>query len=80
MSLYQFILLDEMEQAEILWEHGVMIANREEEETKYILYQLDKFYIEVQYHKEQNLLKGLTPFENMNRLSPYLDKINIEDL
>jgi hypothetical protein len=63
-TLYQFILLNDIEQAETLWEHGVMISERKEGDIRYILYQIDKFYIEVQYHTEQNVVMKLLPIEN----------------
>jgi hypothetical protein len=40
MTLYQFNALDEMEQAEILWDKGVHIAERIDSEFKYILYRI----------------------------------------
>lgn len=45
MTLYQFNALDEMEQIEAIWEHGVHIAERLHEEYKLILYQIDSFYV-----------------------------------
>jgi hypothetical protein len=48
MTLYQFKAMDEMEQAEAVWD-GVFIADREDEEHKILLYQIDAFYVEVYY-------------------------------
>ncbi len=38
--------MDEMEQAEAVWE-GTHIADREDEQYKILLYQIDGFYVEV---------------------------------
>jgi hypothetical protein len=57
MTLYQFLQLDEMEQAEALWK-SIMIADRIEGEYRLILYQRDSFYLEVWYHMEDNDIRG----------------------
>ncbi len=78
MTLYQFIALDEMEQQEAIWE-GVHIADREDEEHKILLYQLDAFYVEVYYHKKHNVIIKYQPFSSTERLAPYLEKIKIPE-
>ncbi len=76
-TLYQFIGLDEMEQQEAIWE-GVLIADREDEEHKILLYQIDSFYVEVFYHKEYNVIRRYIPFNSTDKLAPYLEKINVQ--
>ena len=51
MTLCQFNLLDEMEQAETVWS-GVLIGERQDEEHSILLYQIDSFYLEVYYHRD----------------------------
>ncbi len=46
MTLYDFIALDEMEQAEAVW-NGVFIADRKDQEHRILLYQVNSFYVEV---------------------------------
>lgn len=77
MTLYQFISLDEMEQQEAIWE-GVLIADREDEEHKIFLYQIDSFYVEVFRPKEYNVVRKFVPFSSTDKLEPYLEKIKIE--
>jgi hypothetical protein len=79
MTLYEFNQLDEMEQAEALW-NGVFIADREDDEHKILLYQIDGFYVEVFYHKEYNVIRRFRSFSSTNPLDPYLDKIDIQAL
>ncbi len=43
MTLYEYNGLDEAEQHEALWEHGVLVGNRVEGEYKIILYQINFF-------------------------------------
>jgi hypothetical protein len=52
MSLYEFNLLNEIQQAEILWENGVHIGEREDQEHTIVLYQIEGFYVEVFYHRD----------------------------
>ncbi|MDQ3842825.1 MAG: hypothetical protein M3342_02250 [Bacteroidota bacterium] len=76
MTLYDFIALDEQEQAEAVW-NGVFIADREDQEHRILLYQIDSFYIEVYYHKEYNVIRRFRPFSSTDQLQPYLEQINI---
>lgn len=77
MTLYEFNRLEEKEQGETLWENGVHITEREDEAHKFILYQIDSFYIEVWYHKKDNEIKKLRTFSSTNQLEPCLPNINI---
>jgi hypothetical protein len=40
---YEYNQLDECEQHEAIWEHGVMVGDRNESEHKIILYQIFSF-------------------------------------
>jgi hypothetical protein len=77
MTIKDFLQADEMEQAEALWEKGVHIAEREDEVHRFILYQLDAFYVEAWYHKEYNVLRKFNVFDDLEQLQPYLEQIKI---
>ena len=76
MTLYEFNALDEMEQAETVWD-SAFTADREDAEHKILLYQRDAFNIEVYYHKEYNVIRKLRSFSSTEQLSPYLDKMDL---
>jgi hypothetical protein len=78
MTMQEFLEGDEMEQAEALWEYGVHIAEREDEVHRFILYQLNAFYVEAWYHKEYNVLRKFNVFDDMEQLQPYLEQIKIQ--
>lgn len=79
MTLYQFNQLDEMEQAEVLWEKAVKLAERKDEVFLYTLYQVDGFYIETKRHIEYDVLQGLRSFFSTDEpLKLYLDQISIK--
>jgi hypothetical protein len=66
MSLYEFDALDEMEQAEVIWD-GVHIAERWDEQHNILLYQIDSFYVEVFHHKELNVIRRFRSFSSISQ-------------
>jgi len=80
MSLYEFNLLNEIQQAEMLWENGVHIGEREDQEHTIVLYQIEGFYVEVFYHRGLSAIKKFRSFSSTDQLMPYTDKINIAGL
>ena len=80
MTLYQFNALDEAEQHEALWDHGVMIGDRIELEHRIILYQLFSFYVELYYHIEYNVLRRLRSFSSTEPLDAYISKFDLRSL
>lgn len=78
MTLYQFNSLNEMQQADELWEKGVHIAERPEGDFELLLYQIDSFYVEVWYQRVDNKIKKIRSFSSINALEPYLKNIQID--
>lgn len=56
MTLHQFKMLDEMEQAEAIWA-GVHLNQRDDGTHTILLYKIDEFYVEVYYHKQFNAIR-----------------------
>ena len=75
MTLYQFKTLDEEEQYNTVWNNGVLIAGRTSKEDKFLLYQIDGFYVELKYDVNINKIVELRSFGNASRLEPYLISI-----
>jgi hypothetical protein len=80
MTLYQFNALDETEQHEAVWNHGVMVGERIEDQHRVLLYQLFSFYIELYYHTEYNVLRRLRSFSNTECLDAYIDTLDLGSL
>jgi hypothetical protein len=80
MTLYEYKLLDEMEQAEVLWDQGVLLGDRTDEEHKVLLYQIDGFYVEVFYSPKSNAIKRIRSFRSVDQLRSYLARIDIAAL
>jgi len=79
MTLYQFNLLDEMEQMEAIW-NAVKLAKRKDDTFHYNLYQIDKFYVEEQIHLELNGRRGFKSFAFLEPLHLYLNDIFLNEL
>ncbi|MDQ3681585.1 MAG: hypothetical protein M3352_00765 [Bacteroidota bacterium] len=83
MTLYDFIQINELQQAEAVWE-GVHIDTRDDGIHTVLLYQInnnESFYVEVYYHKKNNIISRLRPFKSMELLHAlYAYKINIAKL
>ncbi len=80
MTLYNFYLLTEDEQINLLYEHGVYIGKRKDNNTTTVLYQLDSFYVEIIYKKYRFFIHKINCFTTTEKLSPYLEQIDIEDV
>lgn len=80
MTLYQFNLFNETQQAEILWDKGVHLSERKDHIFTYVLYQIDGFYVEVWYHREFNAIQRFRSFSSLNQLDPYLKQVRIENI
>jgi hypothetical protein len=78
MTLYQFNLLDEDHQANIVWNAGIHIDERKDKDLTILLYQIDAFYVEVYYHQEQNKIIRFRSFSSTEQLQPYLEKIFVD--
>jgi hypothetical protein len=76
MTIQSFRQLTGIKQAEVLWEHGVFIGERQSYHHTIMLYQVDAFYIEVLYHKKNGSIE-LRCFETTSLLQPYLEQINL---
>lgn len=77
MTIYEFKALSGFEQAEAVW-NGTLLTHREDGFFRILLYQVDAFYVEVYYHKEENVLLRLRSFTTTRLLEPYLEQIDLK--
>lgn len=82
MTVSQFNRLDELKQLEAVWEHGALVADREDEVNRYKLYQIDSFYVEEEWHKEYNVRRAFYSFAstNVEKMKPFLEKKDISKI
>ena len=80
MRIEQFNILDEKEQAEVLINKGVFIAERLYRDFSIFLYQVDHFYVEIYHNLRYNVIQGMESFEDEEMLKPYLESIDLSPL
>ena len=77
MDFNKFISLNQKQQLDVLIKKGVFLYQSDSLESTEILYQLEGFYVEVFYHREENVIKRFRTFSIIAQLEPYLGKIDI---
>ena len=80
MLLYYFNKLSFKIKYEYTKEFGQMICYRSEGDQKINLYFVDFFFVEVWFSTKSKLLTDIQSFKTMDKLDPYLEKINISSL
>ncbi len=80
MTMYDFQLLPEQQQIDVLYQFGVYIGKRKIKISIILLYQFESFYVEVFYKKYRSHVKHLHCFESTELLDPYLEQIDVENL
>jgi len=70
MTQYEFNQLDELAQIETFWVEGQKVGERLSKSFRYVLYQVNAFYVEVKYNMVVNVIYAMRSFEQE---SPWLD-------
>jgi hypothetical protein len=76
----QFSLLSFAEQYAIIWDHGVFLGAKKDNDSPSFLYQVNNFYTEVIYNSTLSKIEGIRSFTELEELKPYLDKIKLDDI
>lgn len=80
MNQFDFSLLEENEQLDILYHEGVYIGKRKEGLRNILLYQLESFYVEVYYLKHRSHPDKIRCFRSTVFLDPYLENFPVHHL
>jgi hypothetical protein len=80
MTLYEYKILDEPEQYNVLWSKEVFIDHRIRATYNFLLYQIEGFYVELKYNREENKMQGIRSFSSTEQLEPYLRKIKLLEM
>jgi predicted amidohydrolase len=80
LNLEEFTSHDGYNQLLIIEEHGIMVGERENKYHKIHLYQMDSFYAEIFYRRDDNSVWKIGGFDHPILLNPYLDQIDISQL
>jgi hypothetical protein len=80
MNLYQFLQLNQTEQANAVWDQGTFLGHRKDEMNDYALYEIGDFFVEVTYSNDENKILTFKPFKTMRMLEAYWDQVDISDV
>lgn len=75
-TLYNFIAMNETEQANAVW-NGTYLGDRFECDYVIQLYTVSTFYVEVFYDPKENKIIRFRPFKTNKLLDPYLNRIDL---
>lgn len=80
-TFQEFEKLNEQQRANRLWKEGTYLdLSRKTEKLIVDLYGIGDFYVEVFFDSFSEELLYVKPFYNLERLSPYLENIDISNI
>jgi hypothetical protein len=79
MTMPEFELLPYNEKIDLLYREGVYIGKHKGDVAR-VLYQVESFYVEINYKKYRRTIIDFQCFTCTDRLNPYLWQINVEDI
>jgi hypothetical protein len=77
MTLQRFNALNQQHQQKKLLSRGVYIADRITEDYQALLFELNGFFVEVTYNKQEDEIMNVSSFEDTDELAPYLNDIKL---
>ena len=80
MTLQHFRKLDETKQFHRLLSEGVCVGERVTEKAQVLLFQINRFYVEISFDKFTDEPMSARSFENTDELAPYLQDIDLSDI
>jgi hypothetical protein len=76
MGIYEFNILPEHEQYDIVFTEGQFVDTVTDGVTKYVLYSLSYFWIEIEYNAPKNKINGVCSFVSGEKLNRYSNVSN----
>jgi hypothetical protein len=80
MTMYEFRILGDQEQLNIIHEKGVYIGKRKVRDLVSVLYQVESFYVELFYKKYRYFVSHSRCSASIVIAEPYLDQIDLAEL
>lgn len=72
LSLDQFLDLPAKEQYALVFDQGIFLEKRYGENSEFSLYAVNRFFVELEYDKTENLIVGKHAFISGNSLDSYI--------
>ncbi|MGZ3849314.1 MAG: hypothetical protein ACXVMS_07355 [Flavisolibacter sp.] len=80
MQLREFKYEDKLKKKQLLFQHGIFLDQRPQEEFIIMLFQIDAFYVEVYFDREEREIGYMRAFSELDLSSPYLQRIDLSVL
>ena len=80
MDLFEFNTLPMQYQAQFTWDNGVFLLSRKTATHVINLYHTRNFFVEVHYSLRNEGVDIVSSFTNLEKIEPYLDRINLDDI
>lgn len=77
MGLYEYMMLSDTEQWNVLWDNGTYLTNHFTSNKKINLYALFAFFVEVEYDPQTNKIIGKEHFKSGDTLDRYAGSVDI---
>ena len=71
MGIYEYNILSEHDRYDLVFKKGQFVDTVTDGATKYALYALSNFWVEVEYYSLDNKIKGICSFVGGKRLNRY---------
>jgi len=78
MTMLEFQSLPQEEQITILYQQGVYIGKKKAGQFTKLLFQLESFYVEINYISYRKSIYKMRYSDSTVILDPYLEQINVE--
>lgn len=79
MTLFDFKLLDDAAQIDLVYREGVYIGKRRIIDQHVLLYQVEGYYVELFYKKYRHSVVAIKSSAMTEILDPYLEQIEVVD-
>ncbi|MBA2747117.1 MAG: hypothetical protein H0U44_12895 [Flavisolibacter sp.] len=80
MKAFDFRLLQQQDQLDLLYQDGVYLSKRKSGKSHVLLFEFHCYYVELYYIKYRQVVSKVFCFESTEYLNPYLEEINVEEL
>ncbi|MGN6165323.1 MAG: hypothetical protein ACTHOF_12355 [Flavisolibacter sp.] len=80
MLFKEFKYQDKQSKKQMLFNHGVYLAQRPHTGFTILLFQIDSFYVEVYFDTEEEQIGYIRTFTSVDDLEPYLQQVDISGL
>jgi hypothetical protein len=80
MTMYEFRILSDQEQMDVIYSNGVYIGKRKAKDFVSVLYQVESFYVELFYRKYRYFIAHSRCSTSIAIAEPYLDQIDLGEL